>query len=196
MAGELQRATVGLITAIFEVNVIETPSWLLRPAQAECGSRWQLVRAIYDELTSMELPEMMPPRETRRVDAVLDGSDAPRILEVDESQHFNRYRAATLRRYPADAGVAFPIDQWIAQSDAKTRLEGGGFGRLKPPLFPAEHGRHMQRAFRDMLADLVPVEHGYAPTLPIGDFEVLSWIYTSEAEKRMRELLSPRMTSV
>lgn len=47
-----------------------------------------------------------------------------------------------------------------------------------------------------MLADLVPVEHGYAPTLPIGDFEVLSWIYTSEAEKRMRELLSPRMTSV
>jgi hypothetical protein len=40
-----------------------------------------------------------------------------------------------------------------------------------------------------MLADLLPSEHGWRPTLRIGDFEVLPWIYTSAAESRMRELL-------
>jgi hypothetical protein len=78
--------------------------------------------------------------------------------------------------------VAFPVDRWIEQSEKKKRLEGGGLGRPKPPLFPAEYGRHMQRPFRDMLADLLPPEYGYQPTLQIGDFEVLPWIYATEAE--------------
>jgi hypothetical protein len=174
--------------------VIGTPQWLLRPAANECGGAWPTVCAIYRELTALDLPDAMPPRETRRVDAVLDeGDDAPRILEVDETQHFNRYRALTLRHYPADARVAFPVERWLAQSEKKTRLEGGGFGKPKPPLFPAEFGRHGQRAFRDMLADLLPPEHGWKPTLRIGDFEILPWIYTSDADARMRELLAERL---
>jgi hypothetical protein len=149
---------------------------------------------IYHELTGLVLPETMPRRETRRVDAVLDvGDGRPRILEVDETQHFNRYRALTLRRYPTAARVAFPITRWIEQSEMKTRLEGGGFGKPKPPLFPAEQGRHAQRAFRDMLADLLPPEHDWKPTLRIGDFEVLPWIYATGAEARMRELLGARL---
>jgi hypothetical protein len=89
--------------------------------------------------------------------------------------------------------VAFPIDGWIDQSNKKAKLEGGGFGKPKPPLCPAEHGRHAQRAFRDMLADLLPPEHGLQPTLRIGDFEVLGSIYTSETEARMRKLLTARL---
>jgi hypothetical protein len=166
----------------------------MRPAANECGGVWPTVRTVYRELTALDLPDAMPPRETRRVDAVLDeGDDAPRILEVDETQHFNRYRALTLRRYPADARIAFPVERWLAQSQKKTRLEGGGFGKRKPPLFPAEFGRHAQRAFRDMLADLLPPEHGWKPTLRIGDFEILPWIYTSDADARMRELLAERL---
>jgi hypothetical protein len=46
-----------------------------------------------------------------------------------------------------------------------------------------------------MLADLVPLKYDYAPTLRIGDFEVLSWIYTAQAEGRMRELLEARLRS-
>jgi hypothetical protein len=38
-----------------------------------------------------------------------------------------------------------------------------------PPLFPDAGGRHLQRAFRDALADLVPLEHGWLPTLRIAD---------------------------
>lgn len=41
-----------------------------------------------------------------------------------------------LRRYKDDIPLAFDADLWIARSDAKTKLEGGGFGRPKPPLFP------------------------------------------------------------
>lgn len=194
MAGELQAAVVQLVARILGAKLIETPPWLLRPAASECGQRWESVCAIYRELTGLELPDAMPPRETRRVDAVLDiGDGAPRILEVDETQHFNRYRALTLRHYPADARVAFPIERWIEQSEKKTRLEGGGFGKPRPPLFPAEYGRHAQRAYRDMLADLLPPEHGFQPTLRIGDFEVSAWIYTEEADARMGELLAERL---
>lgn len=194
MAGELQAAVVGLVKRILDAELSATPAWLLRPGATECGAHWNTVSGIYHDLTGLDLPATMPPRETRRVDAVLVAGDGRlRILEVDETQHFNRYRALTLRRYPDDARVAFPIEAWIRQCEKKTRLEGGGFGKPKPPLFPAEYGRHMQRAFRDTLADLLPPEHRYLPTLRIADFEVKRWIHTQDAEKRMRELLEARL---
>jgi hypothetical protein len=192
VAGELQAAVVPLVARILGADLIGTPGWLLRPGLVECGKSWKALCAIYTDLTGLTLPEQMPPRETRRVDAVLDVGDGPRILEVDETQHFNRYRAVTLRHYPPGARVAYPVEAWIEQSEKKTRLEGGGFGKPKPPLFPAEYGRHQQRAFRDTLADLLPLEHCWAPTLRIGDFEVLPWIYSDAAEVKMRELLAVR----
>ena len=81
----------------------------------------------------------------------------------------------------------------VEQSEKKTRLERGAFGKPKPSLFRAEYGRPAQRAFRDTVADLVPPEHGWKPTLRIGDFEILGWIYTRSAEARMRELLPARL---
>ncbi len=51
----------------------------------------------------------MPLREHRRLDAVLmKRGQPPRILEVDETQHFNEYRATALRAYPRGVRVAFP----------------------------------------------------------------------------------------
>jgi hypothetical protein len=96
----------------------------------------------------------------------------PRILEVDEKQHFNAYRAATLRHHKDDVPLAFEADLWVARSIFKTRLEGGGFGRPVPPLFPGEGGRHHQCTFRDALTDIPAPYHGSAPTLRIADFEV------------------------
>ena len=194
LAGELQSAVVALVARLLGAELVATPGWLLRPGPVECGTAWATLCGIYSELTGLELPETMPARETRRVDAVLDtGDGALRILEVDESQHFNRYRALTLSRYPATARVAFPIERWIEESEKKTRLEGGGFGKPKPPLFPAEHGRHQQRAFRDALADLLPLEYGWEPTLRVADFEVLTWLYGGGREERMRALLEERL---
>jgi hypothetical protein len=194
LSGELQTAVVPLVASMLDAEVIATPGYLLRPGRVECGGAWETLCGIYSELTGLDLPETMPARETRRVDAVLDtGSGMLRILEVDETQHFNRYRASTLRLYPASARVSFPIERWIEQSEKKARLEGGGFGKPKPPLFPAEYGRHQQRAFRDALADLLPLEHGWAPTLRLADFELLPWIYGGGAEEGMRALVDERL---
>jgi hypothetical protein len=111
MPKEIEYAVVGLVTDILGASTASTPDWVVRPGQAECGDRWSLVRSIYSELTWLELPDGMRKVERRTVDAVLvvPGSP-PRILEVDEKQHFNAYRAMTLRRYKDDVPLPFDAD--------------------------------------------------------------------------------------
>ena len=194
MALELQNAVVDLVLELTGASVGETPGWLLRPGRPECRDRWPLICNIYAAITDgASLPESMPPRERRSLDCVLVLDGMSRVLEVDEIQHFNKFRAIALRSYPDDVPVAFPVHTWVEASDSKMKLEGGGFGKPRPPLFPAEGGRHQQRAFRDALADIVPLEYGWLPTLRIADFEVKSWIQTDEAPARMRELLDSRL---
>jgi hypothetical protein len=75
---------------------LTTPAWLKRPGKTECGTRWELVRTIYQALAGKELQrEVMPVRETRRVDGVFC-FEGTFIYELDEVQHFNSFRAATL----------------------------------------------------------------------------------------------------
>jgi hypothetical protein len=166
----------------------------MRPGKAECADQWPLVQEIYAELVGGErLPDAMPVRERRTVDYVLVVDGTRRILEVDEKQHFNRFRARTLAHYADEVPVAFRVEDWIGQCAAKAKLEGGGFGRPRPPLFPGDGGRHRQRAFRDMLADVLPAVHGWLPTLRIGDFEAKAWIEALDARERMRRLLDDRL---
>jgi hypothetical protein len=195
MARELERRVIALAVAVLDARILPTPQWLLRPGRAECGARWPLINEIYHELEpQLELPELMRPVERRQLDAVIETAEAgPRVLEIDETQHFNRFRALTLHRYAHAIPLAFDPDQWIARSEQKIRLEGGGFGKPKPPLFSGEHGRHRQRAFRDALADIIPLEYGYAPTLRISDFEVAAWLFEADSEERMRNLLHTKI---
>ena len=186
---------MALSVAALDARIVPTPHWLLRPGRADCSARWPLIKEIYRDLEAgLELPEVMRPVERRELDAVIETGDAGlRVLEVDETQHFNRFRALTLGHYAHTIPLAFDADEWIARSEQKIRLEGGGFGKPKPPLFPGEHGRHRQRAFRDALADIIPLEYGYAPTLRIGDFEVAAWAFGADAEERMRNLLREKL---
>jgi hypothetical protein len=170
---------------------LPTPTWLLRPGKSECGARWGLVQRIYRDLVgaTMSLREVMPPREHRKVDGFYRYRGTAFLFELDERQHFNRYRAITLRSYPADLPLAFDADEWLRRCDAKTKVEGGGWGRPRPPLFPGAEGRHKQRAFRDALADILPTVHGYLPTLRLTDTEVLPWIANDVVEDRMMAIL-------
>jgi hypothetical protein len=196
MAPALQTRVVLIVQNILRAESADTPSWLIRPGRVECRSEWDRVSRVYTKLTALTLPDVMPPKESREVDAVLlQKGCLPRILEVDEKQHFNKFRAATLKHYD-DALVAFDTKAWLAASLAKKKLEGGGFAEAKPPLFPEQNGRHRQRAFRDALCDLIPPLHGFAPTLRIAYFEVKSWIYSNDAEGRMDELLSTRLAKL
>jgi hypothetical protein len=198
MPRDLEIAVVELLGVVLPDAKVhhETPPWLLRPGKAECRGRWGLMCSIYRDLTGLDLPDDMPPRERRQVDAVLElPGRPPRIFEFDESQHFNIHRATTLRAYPTDVETAFPRNAWLAASEASKKKLGttGGWGKAKPPLFPEPGGRHLQRAFRDALADLVPAVHEWGPTLRIADFEVQGWIHGTGAEDRMVELLRTRI---
>ncbi|WP_081438754.1 hypothetical protein [Pseudofrankia asymbiotica] len=117
-----------------------------------------------------------------------------RIIEFDEAQHFNPHRARTFDFYPATAIVAFDLATWRHHSQQAIKMRGGGWGKPKPPLFPALGGRHLQRAFRDLLADLLPPMNGLRPTLRIGHFEVELWLSSADAQERMRLLLTRKLT--
>lgn len=193
MALELQNRVVELVADALGAEMTRvTPDFLMRPGPRECLGEWTRVRRIYTALTTLELPHEMPPRERRSVDAVIcvEGTP-PFILEVDEAQHFNAFRAATLEHYPARLW-GFGLDLWRTASLAKSRLEQGGFAKPCPPLFPGANGRHRQRAFRDALCDLLPPLHGWGPTLRIAHFEVASWVFGAEARDRMGALVAGR----
>lgn len=148
---EIEQAAVRVLASIFGPP-LPTPDWLVRPGKQECGDQWPLVQEIYHRLTGIELPEVMRQAERRTVDGVFRSEAGTFIFELDETQHFNAYRASTLRCYPDELPLAFDKCDWIRRCQRKTRLEGGGFAKPKPPLFPGENGRHKQRAFRTPLA--------------------------------------------
>jgi len=190
----LQREVLSHVHAILGGEQEATPSFLMRPGKHECRQAWPLVCQLYTALANAHLPDVMPPRERRSVDSVVRArGEAPRIIEFDESQHFNRYRAKTLELYPLGHPLGFSQEAWLQRCGLKRKLEGGGFARPRPPLFPAENGRHQQRAYRDALCDLLPPLHGFLPTLRIADFEVAGWIHTPSARLKMSELLRVRL---
>jgi hypothetical protein len=132
MPRDLETAVVRLVAKITGARLGQTPHWLHRPGATECRDLWSLVCSIYSDLTGMELPEVMPSREWRQVDTVLEIAGSPhRICEFDETQHFNSFRALTLQHYASKVPLAFDAELWIARSEAKTRLEGGGFGKSR-----------------------------------------------------------------
>lgn len=196
MPRDLEHRTLDVLESALRRHVTRdaTPLWLQRPGRIECGSAWRKIRLIYRRLTDgLELPDEMPPRERRMVDGLVGGRGVPlRIVEFDESQHFNDFRSLTLGLY-RDVPVAFPRRTWVAQGRGGRMASGGGWAKPKPPLFPMVGGRHRQRAFRDALADILPAIYGYAPTLRIADFEVQDWIKERGAPARMRRLIAERL---
>lgn len=192
MAREVQNRVLDLIDEALGTSMAREvcPPWLRRPGRAESGDSWPTLQVIFTDLTGDVLPDEMPLRERRSIDAVLvDLEGVSRIVEVDETQHFTPPRARTLALYPTGTQTAFDRDTWATRSSATAKLRGGGFGRPCPPLFPDPGGRHLQRAYRDAVADLVPGQHGWGPTLRIGDFETVPWLHDDDALNRMTALL-------
>lgn len=169
------------------------PGWLLRPGRIECGQDWETVRGIHEALTGLLLPDEMPRREWRSLDALwTDSTGRQRVVEYDEEQHFNRYRRTTLQNYPRSVIQAFDRGIWEQRCLTHEVLRGGGYSKPRPPLFPMDGGRNYQRAFRDMLADVLPLSWDWNPTIRIAHFEVGTWLYAHDAAKQMRRLLESK----
>lgn len=124
----------------------------MRPGRIESRNRWPLVQEIYQALTGGLLTDTMPSRERRTVDGVFRRMDGRTfIFELDEKQHFNEFRAVTLKLYPANLPLGFDIRLWMDRCHQKTKLESGGFAKPKPPLFPGK-SRHCFPARTDVIA--------------------------------------------
>ncbi|MFJ3928343.1 hypothetical protein [Streptomyces sp. NPDC090022] len=193
---EVQNRLTRLLADAVRADVVPEacPDWLRRPGRTECRAMWETVSVMYGALTGLVLPEQAPRRERRSLDVLLAYEDGQRqILEVDEKQHFTGARALTLEHYPAGTELGFDAARWLARSRALSGREpGGGFARPKPPLFPGDGGRHRQRAFRDALADLLPSQHGWLPTLRVSDTEVTALDSAPDAAASLRALLHGR----
>lgn len=193
--GRFTVAFQGLLDEGVAVEIEAVPEWLLRPGRPELGPLWPIAQRVYGALTGMALPETMPPRERRRLDIIVTHTDGcQQIVEFDEGQHFTAARRITLEHYD-EVRAGFDVDEWKRRCDELAgRERGGGFGRPCPPLFPGPGGRHRQRAFRDFLADVVPVGRGWGPTVRFHDAEFLAaereggvdWFLASAWEARRR----------
>lgn len=167
------------------------PSWLIRPGRTEIGSAWGPVTAAYTALTGLVLPEKAPTRERRRLDVIVSWADgSSQVVEIDEEQHFTAERFITLDHYPAESTIGYSLAAWRAESAVPRRARGGGWGRACPPLFPGAGGRHRRRAFRDMLADLLPPQYGWRPTVRLHAATVAASLGSSEESPRIRALLA------
>ena len=88
------------------------------------------------------------------------------VIEVDESAHFTSFRLAALDLYPADAPVAFDLDEhkelcrvWCSSTDgleSGLAAKGFGFG-----------GVQRERAYHDALRDLATPAMGHPPVVRI-----------------------------
>jgi len=110
-------------------------------------------------------------------------SDPPFIVEFDESQHFSRPRLVTLDNYPDQIKVGFSLSRWqelCRNIDAKD---------------DTPFDRDERRAWYDTLRDLVPIVHGFKPTVRLYGAE-LEWCARTAAEPdlaKFRVLLSDRL---
>lgn len=92
---------------------------------------------MYRELTGLDLPDVMPSRERRSLDAVIEHRDGTRrVIEVDEAQHFNRHRALTLEHYPQGTRLAFDRALWRERSLACTKVARRWMGEGQAPTLP------------------------------------------------------------
>ena len=75
MARELQNRVLELIEVTIGASLERevSPSWLLRPGREEAAELWPTIGVIYGDLTGADLPDVMPLRERRSIDAVLVG---------------------------------------------------------------------------------------------------------------------------
>lgn len=158
------------------------PNWLIsNPSKQLIEKRTELSK-LYSELTDahFSLKEKLVELTEKRLGQIQSfdiwiGEPFNFAIEFDEKQHFNQFRKITLEYYDKIA-IKFPIN-FYKELNYGIEIKPGtsGFTKLKSndPLFPEmlkgekQDNRIRQRAFRDYLKDLLPIENGFNPTLRI-----------------------------
>lgn len=158
------------------------PDWLLSNPTAQLIENRKELSELYVELTENQfsLKEKFGELTDKKLKQkqsfdIWIGEPFNFAIEFDEKQHFNQFRKITLDFYDK-IDIKYPIRLYKELNNAIEINAGkSGFTRLKSndPLFPEmlegekQDNRIRQRAFRDFLKDLLPIENGFSPTLRI-----------------------------
>jgi hypothetical protein len=124
-----------------------------------------VLAAIYARLGG-DVAVLHAARENLRLPVQLVHAATGTVVAVDEPPHFTSFRLAALDLYPADARVAFDVEEhralcraWCTRTDGLSRglaARGFGFG-----------GVQRERAYRDALLDLATPAMGHPPVIRI-----------------------------
>jgi len=125
----------------------------------------EVLGAIYARLKG-DLSVLHAARENMLLPVDLVHPPTGTVIEVDGREHFTSFRLTALELYPADAAVAFDLDEHrrlcrelCAETDRLSRglaAKGFGFG-----------GVPRERAYHDALRDLATPAMGHPPLLRI-----------------------------
>ena len=158
------------------------PNWLLSNPSEQLIENHSELSELYVELTDnkFSLKEKFAELTEKKLKQkqsfdIWIGEPFNFAIEFDEKQHFNQFRKITLDFYDK-IDIKYPI--WFYKelnNGIEIKPGKSGFTRLKSndPLFPEmlvgekQDNRIRQRAFRDFLKDLLPIENGFNPTLRI-----------------------------
>ncbi|WP_123772344.1 hypothetical protein [Zobellia sp. OII3] len=158
------------------------PDWLLSNPSEQIIENCSELSELYGELTEnkFSLKEKFAELTIKKLKQkqsfdIWIGEPFNFAVEFDEKQHFNQFRKITFDFYDK-IDIKFPI-RFYKELNNEIEIKPGksGFTKLKSndPLFPEmlegekQDNRIRQRAFRDFLKDLLPIENGFNPTLRI-----------------------------
>lgn len=178
------------------------PDWLLsNPSEQLIENRSELSE-LYGELTEnrFSLKEKFTELSAKKLKQkqsfdIWIGEPFNFAIEFDEKQHFNQFRKITLNFYDK-IDIKYPIGIY-KELNNQIEIKPGksGFTKLKSndPLFPEmlegerQDNRIRQRAFRDFLKDLLPIENGFNPTLRI-PYQVTNKSITDFTESELKNV--------
>ncbi len=185
IAGMLEKAFG--IPAVFRLDapLEELP---LSPEKRIFKNTWPLIAEAYASITDQRwaLEERLEqcrgqlPTGPAQADIYFEHPYSM-IVEFDEKQHFSQFRLKTLlleRVYPALVNLDWPA--YLNHCRQRFIQPGiSGFQKIKTydPLFPdiypgqKQNNRPRQRALRDLMKDLLPMEMPLNPTLRISYLE-------------------------
>lgn len=178
------------------------PEWLLSNPTNQLLEKYSELNELYKELTDNQflLKEKILELSDKKLNQkqsydIWIGEPFNFAIEFDEKQHFNQYRRITLDYYDK-IETKFPVKFYKKlNEDVEIKPGKSGFTRLKSydPLFPEmleaekQDNRIRQRAFRDFLKDLLPIENGFNPTLRI-PYHVTDMSITDFSEAELKNI--------
>lgn len=142
-----------LLTAIYgDCRVNHSFSWPSQPqdyANTAIGTQLEQIRTALGDFRGHR--DFIKSAQVPPCDYFI--SDPPFIVEFDESQHFSQSRLRTLANYPANFPLGFSLARWQELCREIDAEDDQPFDRDE------------RRAWYDTLRDLLPLVHGFKPTV-------------------------------